>query len=127
MPDSELVEYFKNSLVKNGVSKPKVKPYPGGQCVFLFCLIEGKTRPIQAFIDSGCNTMLSRQSIPETELVSAKLIKGPIPVSVAGGGEIMASGLWATLLPLCDGTNQVAKTLTMDTITADMNGLRKCL
>ena len=121
MPDSELVEYFKNSLVKNGVSKPKVKPYPSGQCVFLFCLIEGKTRPIQAFIDSGCNTMLSRQSIPETELVSAKLIKGPIPVSVAGGGEIMASGLWATLLPLCDGTNQVAKTLTMDTITADMN------
>ena len=74
MPDSELVEYFKKSLVRNGVSKPKVKPYPSGQCVFLFCLIEGKTRPIQAFIDSGCNTMLSRQSIPETELVSAKLI-----------------------------------------------------
>ena len=104
-----------------GESQPKVKPYPSGQCVFLFCLIEGKTRPIQAFVDSGCNTMLSRQNVPETELVSAKLINGPIPVSVAGGGEIMASGLWPTLLPLNDGTNQVAKTLTMDTITADMN------
>ena len=33
----------------------------------------------------------------------------------------MASGLWASLLPLNDGTNQVAKTLTMETITADMN------
>ena len=65
--------------------------------------------------------MLSRQSVPETELVSAKLIKGPIPISVAGGGEVMASGLWASLLPLNDGTNQVAKTLTMETITADMN------
>ena len=121
MPDSELVEYFKKTLAMKGESQPKIKPYPSGQCVFLFCLIEGKTRPIQAFVDSGCNTMLSRQNVPETELVSAKLIKGPIPVSVAGGGEIMASGLWATLLPLNDGTNQVAKTLTMDTITADMN------
>ena len=121
MPDSELVGYFKKTLAMKGVPKAKIKPYPSGQCVFLFCLIEGKTRPIQAFIDSGCNTMLSRQSVPETELVSAKLIKGPIPISVAGGGEVMASGLWASLLPLNDGTNQVAKTLTMETITADMN------
>ena len=121
MPDSELADYFKKSLVKKGVSKPIVKPYPAGQCVFLFCLIEGKNRPIQAFLDSGCNTMLSRQGVPETELVSAKLMKGPIPISVAGGGEIFASGLWATLLPMNDGSNQVAKTLTMDTVTADMN------
>ena len=121
MPDSELADYFKKSLVKKGVSKPIVTPYPTGQCVFLFCLIEGKNRPIQAFLDSGCNTMLSRQGVPETELVSAKLLKGPIPISVAGGGEIFASGLWATLLPMNDGSNQVAKTLTMDTVTADMN------
>merc|ERR1712215_214052 len=75
MPDSELVEYFKESLTRAGVSKPKVKPYPTGQCVFLFCMIEGKTRPVQEFIDSGCNTMLSRENVPVMELVSAKLME----------------------------------------------------
>ena len=121
MPDSELVEYFEKCLDKHGVSKPKVNPYPAGECVFLYCLIKGKTRPVQAFIDGGCNTMLSREGVPETELVSAKLMKGPIPIGVAGGGVIMASGLWGTLLPLNDGSDQIAKTLTMETITADMN------
>ena len=33
MPDSELVDYFKKTLVKKGVSKPMMKPYPAGQCV----------------------------------------------------------------------------------------------
>ena len=92
MPNSELVEYFEKCLEKLGVSKPKVNPYPAGECVFLYCMIKGKTRPVQAFIDSGCNTMLSCEGVPETEFVSAKLMKGPIPIGVAGGGVIMASG-----------------------------------
>ena len=83
-------------------------------------LVEGKTRPLLVFVDSGCNCMVTREGVAEDELISAKLQDGPLPIGVAGGNEVHASGLWACLLPLVDGSNQVVRTLSLPRVTADM-------
>ena len=58
MTDLEMVDYFKDVLRKDTGKTQQIKPVPKGQCVFLFVLIDGKTRPLTGFIDGGCNCLV---------------------------------------------------------------------
>ena len=93
------------------------------------CVLKGKTRPVTAFIDSGCNCFVAREDVVKEELNAIKVSDGPIPMGVAGGKTVNASGEWASTLPLLDGGHQVVKGLTMDRLTLDMPkvNLRKLL
>ena len=61
-------------------------PYPGGEPMFIMNIFKGRTRPILAFIDGGCNTWVAKEGVPEDELVSVKMRLGPIHCGVAGVG-----------------------------------------
>ena len=66
----------------------------------MLCVFQGKRGPVQALIDSGANCWLANDGIPQRELDSRMLMKGPIPLGVAGGIQVNATAEWASLLPL---------------------------
>ena len=119
MDDEELVEFFTADLKRKKVESP-VLPIPPGEPVFVFCPFQGKTRTVMTFIDSGANCWLSLDGIPQKELDSVMLAKGPIPLGVASGMTVNAKAEWASLIPLADNTSQVVRGLTMDMVTGDM-------
>ena len=55
MNDDDLVEFFKEDVKKISKGEPVVKSIPEGDPVFIMNVFKGATRPICAFIDSGCN------------------------------------------------------------------------
>ena len=126
--DDDLVPFFENDL-KASEENPDVRGIPPGETVFIMCVLKGKTRPITAFIDSGCNCFVAKEDVVKNELNAFKARDGPIPMGVAGGKTVAASGEWAAVLPLLDGGHQVVKGLTMDKLTLDMPkvNLRKLL
>ena len=119
MTDNELIPFFTEDLRKMH-KKSDVRPIPEGEPIFIFCVFQGRTRPIQAFIDHGCNCWVAAEGVPENELVSCKLEEGPIPMGVASGITVNASAEWASLIPLADGGHQVVRGLTVPRVTQDM-------
>ena len=87
----------------------KLHKVPEGEAVFIFCLIEGLTRPVMCFVDSGANCWLARDGVPEKEFISVKLRDGPIPLSVASGITAYAKAEYVTIsrwnLPVCSRSN----------------------
>ena len=120
MTDSEITEYFENGSKQINMGKPDVRPIPEGEPIFIMNIFQGKTRPVLAFIDGGCNCWVAKQGIPESELVSVKMRSGPISVGVASGITVKASAEWASLIPLADGGMQAVRGLTMPNVTQDM-------
>ena len=56
MSDEELIPFFENDLKKSpGGSQSNVREIPNGDVMFTMCVFQGKTRPVLAFMDSGCN------------------------------------------------------------------------
>ena len=53
---------------------------------------------IQAFIDTGVDSVVLKDDV-ERKLIAVEISEGPIPVAVAGGNEVMASGEWGALIP----------------------------
>ena len=118
-PDQDLKEYFNEGFRQEKMNKT-IRPIPEGEPIFIMNVFQGKTRPVLAFIDGGCNCWVAKQGVPETELVSIKTRSGPIDVSVASGIVVKASAEWASLIPLADGTMQTVRGLTMPHVTQDM-------
>ena len=40
---------------------------PDGECLFIFTSVEGKTRDLNVFVDSGCNSWLCKKDIVDKE------------------------------------------------------------
>ena len=99
MSDDEIYEFFSHDMQKLE-SSAEVQKIPSGEPVFIFCVIQGLSNPVMAFIDSGANCWLAQEGIPEKEFISVKLSDGPIPLSVASGITAYASAEYASLLQL---------------------------
>ena len=56
----------------------------------------------------------------EKKLIMVRISHGPIPVTVASGKEIMASGEWGTLIPLADNSFQAVRALSMEKVVRRM-------
>ena len=79
-----------------------VHPPPPGEGLFRFALLKGKNNEkIQTLIDTGAISVVFKDGVEE-KLVTVKILEEPIPVSVAGGKDIMASGEWGALILLAD-------------------------
>ena len=120
LTDDQLVPFFEEDMAKISKGKPDVRPIPEGEPIFIMTVFKGRSRPVLAFIDSGCNCWVSAEGIPENELVACKLSEGPIPMGVASGITVNASAEWAALLPLVDGGQQVVRGLTVPKVTQEM-------
>ena len=115
--DEELTKKLKQKLADelDGCADA-VHPIPAGDGIFMFTVmpsIEGD--PLQVFMDTGANSFLMRDGI-EKKLVTIKAAHGPIPMSVAGGLQINASGEYGALIPLADGTHQSVRGLCLQQV-----------
>ena len=119
MSDDEVYELFTHDMRKMNTD-PKIHRIPAGEPVFIFCLVQGFTKPVMCFVDSGANCWLAKEGIPEKEFLSAKLCDGPIPLSVASGITAYAKAEYASMLPLDDGSYQCVRGLTLEKVTGDM-------
>ena len=119
MDDDEIHTFFTNDMRRIS-STAEVHKIPHGEPVFVFCVIQGLSNPVMAFIDSGANCWLAQEGIPENEFISVKLSEGPIPLSVASGITTYANAEYASLLPLSNGNFQCVRGLTLKKVTGDM-------
>ena len=105
MSDANLTVQLKEELVKStGDTTLDVHQVLPGECVFMFTILRGRNgERISTFIDTGANSIVLKDRI-EKKLITVKLLDGPIPISVAGGKEVMATGEWGALIPLADGS-----------------------
>ena len=94
-------------------------PVPDGQALFIFCPVEGRTRDLNFFKDSGCSSALFKSGIPGKELHGQIVEKGPFVIQGVNGVKIMAGDEWLVQLYRTDGRIQFMKGLTLDVITAD--------
>ena len=72
------------------------------------------------FLDSGCNTAIVNDGVPQKQFNSSLLRPGPIDIDIATGIKVHANGEWGLCLPLKDGSVQVVRALSIDQVTADM-------
>ena len=118
--DSEVTLKLKQKLAVGDGCEEAVHPIPEGDGIFMFTLtpdLDGK--PLQTFMDTGANSFIMKTGV-EKRLVSVKVNRGPVSVSVAGGLEISASGEYGALIPLADGTFQAVRGLCMDTVVGKL-------
>ena len=94
-------------------------PVPDGQSLFIFCPVEGRTRDLNFFKDSGCSSALFKTGVPGGELRGQVVEKGPFIVEGVNKVKIVAGDEWLVQLNRTDGRIQLMKGLTMDVITAD--------
>ena len=119
MSDDEIHEFFTGDM-RRIKSKSTVHKIPEGDAVFILTIVKGRSGPVMTFVDSGANCWLSEEGVPEREFISVKLDHGPIPLSVAGGNVAYASGEYASLLPLADGSFQCVRGLMLKQVTGTM-------
>ena len=119
--DQEVMEMLRNEMAKSDMEKGDIDDIPEGENMFMFFLLQGKpgTEPIQVFCDSGANFWFAVESVTK-KLISVQTYKGALPINVAGGNVIYATGEWAAALPLADGRYQGVRGLTMKSVVGQM-------
>ena len=118
--DSEVTKKLKQKLVIEDGCEEAVHPIPEGDGIFMFTLtpdINGN--PLQTFMDTGANSFIMKTGV-EKRIISVKINKGPVSVSVAGGLEVSASGEYGALIQLADGSFQAVRGLCMDTVVGKL-------
>ena len=122
--DEEIVKERENVLKlvrearRHGIAEKDIVPVPKGKGTFEFCVIAGKTGPLNGFIDSGADGFFASDEAIK-DMVAVKITEGPIPIHGMGGRTVHASGEWAAVLPLSNGTYQAVQVLTLGIVARD--------
>ena len=120
--DSRVFKTAEKKLKKKSVgrdSSVEIVPIPEGEPMFMFQALKGKSRPVNAFYDSGCSNACLRAGVPGVHLQGQRLAKGPFNVSGVQGITIQAQDEWLVHLDRADGRKQQLRGVTLDTITGD--------
>ena len=107
------------SISNHGLDTELIDPVPPGDPMFLFFPIQGKTRALNAFHDPGCWSALFKQGVPENELKSHLLKRGPFQIGGVAGIKSVANDEWVVALETSEGRHQLVQGLSVDQVTAD--------
>ena len=77
-------------------------PVPKGTPLFMFQGVEGKTRAVNWFFDSGCSHLCMRNEVPK-EFESSLLQKGPFTIGGFGGVQVVANEEYLFTVKKYDG------------------------
>ena len=58
LANNQTTKFFVHDLKTEGIKNPTIHPIPDGDTTFIFCKIKGKTRYVQVFLDTGCDTVI---------------------------------------------------------------------
>ena len=119
--DPEVMKLLKKEMSESEFESGEVADIPPGENMFMFFMLQGKpgTEPMQVFGDSGANLWFAVESVTK-KLVCVRTHKGKLPINIAGGQVIYATGEWAAALPLDDGSYQGVRGLTMKSVVGQM-------
>ena len=81
----------RNAKKKKIIPSSGFIPVPRGTPVFMFEGVQGKTRSVNWFYDTGCSHLCMRNEIPVTEFESSLLQKGPFNIGGVGGMQVKAN------------------------------------
>ena len=87
--------------------------------MFMFQGVEGKTRSVNWFYDSGCSNLVMLNEIPASEYDSTLLQNGPFCIGGIGDAKVMANAEYVISVKREDGRKQHFQGVTMDKITSD--------
>ena len=108
----------RNVKKKKLMRTPDFIPVPKGAALFMFQQVEGKTRAVNWFYDSGCSTIIMKPDIPVKEYDSKLIQKGPFNIGGVGGATIMADAEYLISVKRDDGRLQHFQGLTLNNITS---------
>ena len=94
-------------------------PVPKGSPMFMFQGVEGKTRSVKWFYDSGCSHLCMKPDIPVKEYDSTLLQRGPFNIGGVGETKIIAKDEYVISVRRVDGRTQHFQGVTMDQITSE--------
>ena len=97
----------------------EIVPIPEGEPMFMFQALKGKTKPVNAFYDSGCSNACLRTGVPGVQLQGQRLAKGPFNITGVNDVTIQAQDEWLVHLDRADGRKQLLRGVTLNTITGD--------
>ena len=80
MTNAQVLDFFKKREEMEEGDAAKILGIPEGDPMFIFCMIQGRTRPLRSFMDGGCSSWLAKNGVPENELKSIKLKQGPLKI-----------------------------------------------
>ena len=63
---------------------------PEGTSIFMFLGVQGRTRPVYTFFDSGCSEAIFKTDIPDNELKGTLVTQGPFYMGAVGGTKVVA-------------------------------------
>ena len=118
VPD-RVLKVAAKKLRKSSDGPVEVVPIPDGAPMFMYQPLRGKTKPVNAFYDSGCSNACIMTGIPGAELSGQVIAKGPFVVEGVNSIKIEAKDEWLVHLDRADGRKQLLRGVTLDTITAD--------
>ena len=109
----------RNKKSKPESDKTNFIPVPKGSPMFMFQGVEGKTRSVNWFYDSGCSNLIMKNEIPVEEYDSTLLQKGPFCIGGIGEAKVIANAEYLISVQRKDGRKQHFQGVTMDRITSD--------
>ena len=114
---AKAIKNMKRNLKKKGI---EVVDVPEGNSLFMLAPLEGATRSLMGFFDSGCSDSVLRHGVPGLELHGVCTNKGPIPMQGVGGIVVHAREEWTVKLRRKDSRVQLVRGFTMDRVCAAM-------
>ena len=94
-----------------------VRPLPSGEPLFLFSYVDGKTRELFCFMDSGCSHVIWKTGVPIKELDGIKTRAGPFTINAAADTSVRVNDEYLCLVNRMDGTKQLMLGVCIDKIT----------
>ena len=104
--------------LKRSLKNAAVVDVPIGDPMFMFFGANGRTRPLNTFIDNGCSHAVFNKLIPGQELKGQLIQNGPFDIGGVGGAKVMAHGEWVCSMDRLDGRKQLVQGLTVDKVTS---------
>ena len=82
---------------------------------------KGRTRPLVTLYDTGCQTILFKEGVPNKELGPAVIkMQGPMYVNGVGDTMVKVNSEYMCSIPLMDGTRAILEGVSVDRISSPL-------
>ena len=92
---------------------------PDGDNLFLLAPIEGKTRTLLTFFDSGASDCIAKDGVPHNEIEGFQVSSGPTLMTVASNITVECGGQWIINMERINGTFQPFRCITLKQICGE--------
>ena len=120
LTSSEAFEILKRKMKVKKI-RAEFRPIEAGSPQYMLGYSRGKTRPLVTLYDTGCQTILFKEGVPDKELGPAVIkMKGPMYVNGVGDTSVRVNSEYMCSIPLIDGTRAILEGVSVDRISSPL-------